>query len=99
MNTRRLNLIKRAPNNKLLCVSFLCENEREIGRKVCKSCHKEQKRECETKRRKKNLPAGKCLECKKDILLYSKDQKLCKNCYILTLKGISPNPTKPPITG
>lgn len=76
----------------LKCID--CEQDREIGRTRCRECYLRSKRENAKKRYTQH---GRytyqltCSACNKVVKAWSKEQKLCKECYILSRKKYSIN--------
>ena len=62
----------------LKCIK--CGNERDKGRKLCKKCYLEYKRNKYAQNGRHNYGISNCITCGKEILLWKKDQLQCYNC-------------------
>jgi hypothetical protein len=71
-----------------MCIK--CNQDRDVGRKMCRECYLKHKREC-AKNRYQNDPFTRrikiiCEVCKKEYLGWRKEQKHCSNCWKLNKK-------------
>ena len=67
-----------------------CNNPRPIGNKRCPECfkkyNKERRKDYFKKYNLKKRKRGVCSDCWNEIIIYRKNQSLCKNCYREQLK-------------
>ena len=73
----------------LKCIK--CNQDRDVGRKMCRSCYLEHKRSLEKGRHKKQGPRKRscprvCAACKINFLAWRKTQVFCIDCHKLKLK-------------
>lgn len=71
----------------LQCIK--CGQDRDVGRRMCRSCFLENKRSLEKERYKKQGRRSylkPCAACKNNFEAWQKKQVLCKNCHEIKLK-------------